>query len=84
MADTRRPFETVFWDILTDVQEPAADPSAPEGASVEESRVAVVIEDEEDIRSLLSAVLVAGRIRGARRGERLRTASTWCASISLS
>ena len=57
MPDTRRTFETAFWDILTDVQEPAALPSAPEGESVEATRVAVVIEDEEDIRGLLSAVL---------------------------
>ena len=35
---------------------PAIESPAPEGASVEEARVAVVIEDEEDIRSLLSAV----------------------------
>jgi DNA-binding response OmpR family regulator len=57
MPDTRRSFESAFWDILTDVQEPAFASSAPEGASVEETRVAVVIEDEEDIRSLLSTVL---------------------------
>jgi len=58
MPDTRRTFETAFWDILTDVQGPAVDSSAPEGASVvEAARVAVVIEDEDDIRSLLSAVL---------------------------
>jgi DNA-binding response OmpR family regulator len=57
MPETRRSFESAFWDILTDVQEPAFASSAPEGASVEETRVAVVIEDEEDIRSLLSTVL---------------------------
>ena len=57
MPDTRRSFESAFWDILTHVQEPAFVSSAPEGASVEERRVAVVIEDEEDIRSLLSTVL---------------------------
>ena len=57
MPDTRRSFEAAFWDILTDVQEPASDSSAPEGASVEATRVAVVIEDEEDIRTLLSTVL---------------------------
>ncbi|WP_344067044.1 response regulator transcription factor [Microbacterium pumilum] len=42
---------------MTDVQVPAFDSPAPESASVNESRVAVVIEDEEDIRSLLSAIL---------------------------
>ena len=47
---------SAFWDILTEIQ-PVPDPPAQEGASVEESRVAVVIEDEEDIRSLLTAVL---------------------------
>src|SRR5580765_5256876 len=70
MSETTRPFETAFWDILTDVQEPAVPSPAPEGASVEESRVAVVIEDEEDIRSLLSAVLSqAGfTVHGAANG----------------
>jgi DNA-binding response OmpR family regulator len=57
MPETRRSFESAFWDILTDVQVPAFTSPAPEGASVEETRVAVVIEDEEDIRSLLSTVL---------------------------
>jgi DNA-binding response OmpR family regulator len=56
MAAPRR-FENAFWDIMTVVQEPAADSPAPEGAAVEESRVAVVIEDEADIRSLLATVL---------------------------
>jgi DNA-binding response OmpR family regulator len=57
MSGTARLFETAFWGILTDVQEPAVVSSAPEGASVNPERVAVVIEDEADIRSLLSAVL---------------------------
>jgi DNA-binding response OmpR family regulator len=57
MSSGRRLFETAFWDILTDVQTPAVSSPAPEGASVEEQRVAVVIEDEEDIRSLLSTIL---------------------------
>lgn len=52
-----RLFQNAFWDIMTDIQEPALPMPAPEGESVEEARVAVVIEDEEDIRSLLSAVL---------------------------
>lgn len=69
--DGERPFQTAFWDIMTDIQEPAMDTSAPEGASVEEARVAVVIEDEEDIRSLLSAVLAqAGfEVHGAANGS---------------
>ncbi|MDY0909926.1 response regulator transcription factor [Microbacterium sp. CFBP9034] len=71
MADTERLFQTAFWDILTDVQEPAIDSPSPEGASVEELRVAVVIEDEEDIRSLLSTVLAqAGfQVHGAANGQ---------------
>lgn len=71
MSDPERKFQTAFWDILTDVRAPAIDSSAPEGATVEESRVAVVIEDEEDIRSLLSAVLAqAGfTVHGAGTGE---------------
>jgi DNA-binding response OmpR family regulator len=43
--------------MADDIQDPLIESSDPEGASVEESRVAVVIEDEEDIRSLLSTVL---------------------------
>ncbi|GAA3623849.1 response regulator transcription factor [Microbacterium awajiense] len=55
------PFPRVFWDIMTDVQEsePVSMPT-PEGASVEQARVAVVIEDEADIRSLLATVLEQG------------------------
>lgn len=70
MAGAGRLFQTAFWDILTDVQEPDVLSPAPEGGSVEEARVAVVIEDEEDIRSLLSAVLTqAGfEVHGAANG----------------
>ena len=70
MTDTDRRFQTAFWDILTDIRAPAIESSAPEGATVEEARVAVVIEDEEDIRSLLSAVLAqAGfTVHGAANG----------------
>lgn len=58
MPGHEHPFRTVFWDIMADdIQDPLIESSDPEGASVEESRVAVVIEDEEDIRSLLSTVL---------------------------
>ncbi|MGN6219340.1 MAG: response regulator transcription factor [Microbacterium sp.] len=55
---------------MTDVQESAESSPAPEGASVEEARVAVVIEDEDDIRSLLSVVLAqAGfEVHGAADG----------------
>lgn len=62
-------FRSAFWDIMTDVQDPSTLPD-PEGASVEEARVAVVIEDEEDIRSLLSTVLAqAGfEVHGAANG----------------
>ena len=64
------PFRAVFWDIMTDVQDPSTASPDPEGASVEESRVAVVIEDEEDIRALLSTVLAqAGfEVHGAADG----------------
>src|SRR3954452_12572662 len=70
MAESRR-FENAFWDIMTVVHEPTADVSAAEGAFVEEARVAVVIEDEEDIRSLLSTVLSqAGfTVHGAANGS---------------
>lgn len=71
MSDPDRRFQTAFWDILTDVRAPAIVATAPEGAMSEEPRVAVVIEDEEDIRSLLSAVLgQAGfSVHGAGTGE---------------
>ncbi|MET0735249.1 MAG: response regulator transcription factor [Microbacterium sp.] len=54
-------FRALFWDILTDVaeQEPLAPPAAG-GDPVDETRVAVVIEDEADIRSLLCDVLEQG------------------------
>jgi DNA-binding response OmpR family regulator len=50
-------FQTAFWDILTDAEEVMVPSSAPEVAGVDVQRVAVVIEDEADIRELLSAVL---------------------------
>jgi DNA-binding response OmpR family regulator len=67
----RRSFESAFWDILTQVREPPAVSPASGSAGVEEARVAVVIEDEEDIRSLLSTVLAqAGFIvHGAANGQ---------------
>ncbi len=71
MSEPERRFQTAFWDIMTDVRAPAIVSPAPEGATVDEARVAVVIEDEEDIRSLLSAVLAqAGfTVHGAGTGE---------------
>jgi DNA-binding response OmpR family regulator len=71
MSDTDRKFQSAFWDILTEIQAPAIESSAPEGATVSEERVAVVIEDEDDIRSLLSAVLAqAGfTVHGAANGQ---------------
>ena len=57
VRESHRRFETAFWDILTDVQAAAIAEPGSEDATVDEARVAVVIEDEEDIRSLLSAVL---------------------------
>ncbi|WP_194408718.1 response regulator transcription factor [Microbacterium cremeum] len=55
---------------MTDVQLPAQASPAPGGAAVQEARVAVVIEDEDDIRSLLSTVLAqAGfEVHGAANG----------------
>ena len=71
MPTTQRLFQAAFWDILTDVQAPEPISPAPEGEQVEEARVAVVIEDEADIRSLLSAVLAqAGfTVHDAANGE---------------
>jgi DNA-binding response OmpR family regulator len=65
-----RPFRAAFWDIMTDVQDPSTAAPDPEGVPVEEARVAVVIEDEADIRSLLSTVLAqAGfEVHGAANG----------------
>ncbi|WP_127820593.1 response regulator transcription factor [Microbacterium sp. CPCC 204701] len=64
---------------MTDVQLPAEASPASGGAAVQEARVAVVIEDEEDIRSLLSTVLaqagfeVHGAANGAEGVELVRT-----------
>ncbi|WP_249354124.1 response regulator transcription factor [Microbacterium sp. 2FI] len=56
---------------MTDIREPTVISPAREGESVDEERIAVVIEDEEDIRSLLSTVLAqAGfTVHGAADGE---------------
>lgn len=71
MTDARGTFQTAFWDILTHIPVQAVVSSAPEGATVETTRVAVVIEDEEDIRFLLSTVLAqAGfHVFGAANGH---------------
>jgi DNA-binding response OmpR family regulator len=71
MPERGRLFQAAFWDIMTDVQESAVPMPSPEGASVDEARVAVVIEDEEDIRSLLSAVLSQAGfdVHGASNGQ---------------
>lgn len=71
MSERGRLFQAAFWDIMTDVQESAVPMPSPEGASVDEARVAVVIEDEEDIRSLLSAVLSQAGfdVHGASNGQ---------------
>lgn len=60
-----------FWDSMTHVRAQPIESSAPEGVKVEEQRVAVVVEDEEDIRSLLTDVLTqAGfTVHGAGTGE---------------
>ncbi len=51
-------FTAAFWDILTEVTTPGTTHRpAPGGVLVEQGRVAVVIEDEADIRSLLADVL---------------------------
>lgn len=51
-------FTRAFWDILAEVGGPVeAGAPLPGGGYVEDARVAVVIEDEADIRSLLADVL---------------------------
>lgn len=50
-------FRRVFWDIITDVTPVPPEEARATGATVDETRVAVVIEDDADIRSLISDVL---------------------------
>ncbi len=51
-------FRALFWDIIAEVPGPTEPGSLDSGgSSVTDSRVAVVIEDEADIRQLLSDVL---------------------------
>jgi two-component system OmpR family response regulator len=63
MGERARPgaaFTRMFWDIIADVRESAeTDGRETRGVHVEENRVAVVIEDEADIRQLLSDVLAS-------------------------
>lgn len=70
MPDVPRLLPGALWDIMTDIQRPAEATPASGGAAVQEARVAVVIEDEHDIRSLLSTVLAqAGfEVHGASNG----------------
>lgn len=64
-------FHVAFWDILTDVQTPAIPLPVPEGVVVDQARIAVVIEDEDDIRSLLTDVLSQAGfvVHGASNGQ---------------
>jgi DNA-binding response OmpR family regulator len=59
--DTRQPgeaFRRLFWDIMTEVREPTSTVRpGTDGESMEQARVAVVVEDEADIRTLLTTVL---------------------------
>ncbi len=51
-----RAFQSVFWDIITEITWPTTGGGATEVEPVEQ-RVAVVIEDDPDIRALLAEVL---------------------------
>jgi DNA-binding response OmpR family regulator len=64
-------FETALWGSMTEVHVRPESPPAPGGGVVDEVRRAVVIEDEDDIRSLLMAVLEqAGfEVFGAPNGQ---------------
>lgn len=50
-------FNRMFWDIISGSEPRTADADFPGGESMEQDRVAVVIEDDADIRSLLADVL---------------------------
>ncbi len=50
-------FRRVFWDIITEVSAPSVTRAWPGGVLVSNSGVAVVIEDDTDIRVLISQVL---------------------------
>jgi len=70
-------FSRAFWDILAEVGGPVpAGASRPGGEHVEEARVAVVVEDEADIRSLLADVL-------EQAGFTVYTAATGAEGIDL-
>lgn len=70
-------FVRAFWDIMTDVQQPdSTEPAAVGGGPVNEARVAVVVEDEADIRTLLAAVL-------EQAGFVVHTAATGLEGLSL-
>lgn len=57
-APVRR-FREVFWDIIAEVTHPPEPGASVNGGECVENRVAVVIEDEADIRQLLSDVLAS-------------------------
>lgn len=70
-------FSRLFWDILTEVVDAQAEERPPAGGgAVHEARVAVVIEDEADIRSLLADVL-------EQAGFTVHTAETGLEGIAL-
>lgn len=70
-------FSRAFWDILAEVGGPVpTGASRPGGEHVEEARVAVVVEDEADIRSLLADVL-------EQAGFTVYTAATGAEGIEL-
>ncbi|MEA5117372.1 MAG: response regulator transcription factor [Propionicimonas sp.] len=50
-------FRTVFWDIITDVTTPPFERARTSGENAVDERIAVVIEDDADIRSLVADVL---------------------------
>ncbi|HWI32051.1 MAG TPA: response regulator transcription factor [Microbacterium sp.] len=70
-------FKKVFWDIVAEVPvDVFAEPDDAGGIPVQSARVAVVVEDEPDIRSLLADVL-------EQAGFVVHTASTGLEGIEL-
>ena len=70
-------FRRVFWDIITESTAPMTEGVQAAGEpDVDEPRVAVVIEDDADIRSLISAVL-------EQAGFDVYSAATGLAGIEL-
>lgn len=54
---TESPFRRAFWDIIGETTPPVRAAGAPGESTVDSARVAVVIEDDADIRSLVADVL---------------------------